>query len=949
MTTGQPIKVPSDRNKYDNEFMESLQLQIDLNQRNLEANRLYKETGQLPASTQMRDNRSNEEKLADVEYLKQQIISDLKPIAEPMFASAVIQGVINSPLNIDNSLFRYLAQNAQTFAQTLSKKYKFGIAGDANDVAIMVQFLEDAYNKTQNSFQSIKGYINSNTNLDNSRRSNTLSVNDTDNIISELKDILKKIEYSQVLFIQDRERIDRILANLQGRLPNPDVMREIQNYNNELEQLDDYSQNIEIVKRILSEIITFLPTSQQMSEVMQEIQANTSGLISANIDLVRQGGQQLYDLEPIDEELYNRTFTLLKELPRLQSLQTLADRLDKAIGKNDKRLIALTIDGMLELFSRFYSTEYQETLIDFRDSFLRRANDNIQRQDRENSINYVNQLRINNDAERAERKAQRVYVVNPANDPVNVIGQMNLGGGGGGGDSDISSLTGSTDYSGFNTYNSGSSPDSGFLNMFERGSSDSGFSAPRSGIGSSQPGSIYSQPLSSQQGSNYSQPPFYASPPGSAISSSQPGSVFGDVDLDDIPSAINHYNFIADQHAQKYYNDPNGYAQAMGRLNGVYPELNGLNVLRDPDNHPLNRARYPINPIANEPGSPASIIASSPRSSSSSSAESIKTFKDVPLSHPNLGSTNPVANVPIDVPIDVPTVKAKQGPGRYADMPRDISDAITTHYEDLKKEVIQARANKNEQKAVDLENAFYDEIGRTIQAVNEALDSQRESLLTKQERGQVGRYLTDLENGYDAFSNNEHKINIITAMMPDLLRLKKTSGYNQLLGHRKIGKGLKRVKKGRGLYSPFGDSEINHKNLENNILTIRRKTKSNYMDLPSKHISKHMKNIIHNIVGGKIADYEDIHNLNDEERNYLNKVISKSNLQDRLSVPAPSKDQAEKDNHQWEVMRGEIMAGNDSHELVKKFKLLTMKLTRQGLLPKNEVMDLFEDLVSLGY
>jgi hypothetical protein len=43
------------------------------------------------------------------------------------------------------------------------------------------------------------------------------------------------------------------------------------------------------------------------------------------------------------------------------------------------------------------------------------------------------------------------------------------------------------------------------------------------------------------------------------------------------------------------------------------------------------------------------------------------------------------------------------------------------------------------------------------------------------------------------------------------------------------------------------------------------------------------------------------------------------------------------------------MAGNDSHELVKKFKILTMKLTRQGLLPKNEVMELFEDLVNLGY
>jgi hypothetical protein len=121
------------------------------------------------------------------------------------------------------------------------------------------------------------------------------------------------------------------------------------------------------------------------------------------------------------------------------------------------------------------------------------------------------------------------------------------------------------------------------------------------------------------------------------------------------------------------------------------------------------------------------------------------------------------------------------------------------------------------------------------------------------------------------------------------------------------------------------------------------------MGLPSKHVSKHFQNIIHNIMGGKIADFNDIHNLSDDEKNYLHKIISKSNLQDRLSVPAPSKDQQEKDFHNFEVMKGEILAGNDSKELVKNFKVLTMKLTRQHLLPKNEVMELMEDLLTLGY
>jgi len=105
MTTGQPIKVPSDRNKYDNEFMENLRLQIKLNDQNLQANRLYANTGQLPPSTQMTDTRSTSEKLADVEGLKSSIVADLKPLAEPAFAFNIVNSVMKSPLNVDNSFF----------------------------------------------------------------------------------------------------------------------------------------------------------------------------------------------------------------------------------------------------------------------------------------------------------------------------------------------------------------------------------------------------------------------------------------------------------------------------------------------------------------------------------------------------------------------------------------------------------------------------------------------------------------------------------------------------------------------------------------------------------------------------------------------------------------------------------------------------------------------------
>ena len=180
--------------------------------------------------------------------------------------------------------------------------------------------------------------------------------------------------------------------------------------------------------------------------------------------------------------------------------------------------------------------------------------------------------------------------------------------------------------------------------------------------------------------------------------------------------------------------------------------------------------------------------------------------------------------------------------------------------------------------------------------------------------------------------------------------LKAEQGYDPDSHKYKIG-GLG-MKKGRGLssdYRDFGINKINHKKLDDGILTVRRKSNTNIPDMPSKRISRKLQKIIKHISGGGIPDYNDLNNLEDGEKDYLHKLISKSNMNERLSVPAPSKDQEEKDFHQFEVMKGEIMSGNDSKELVKKFKVLILKLSKQNVLPKNEVQELLEDLLSLGY
>jgi hypothetical protein len=48
-------------------------------------------------------------------------------------------------------------------------------------------------------------------------------------------------------------------------------------------------------------------------------------------------------------------------------------------------------------------------------------------------------------------------------------------------------------------------------------------------------------------------------------------------------------------------------------------------------------------------------------------------------------------------------------------------------------------------------------------------------------------------------------------------------------------------------------------------------------------------------------------------------------------------------------MKGEIMAGNDSKDLIKKFKVHLIKLSKMGSLPKKEVSEIMEELIEMGY
>ncbi len=157
--SGQRNKKPDDIIKNRQDYLDNLNQEITLQDANEQAVKQYKATGQLPPVTQMKDNRSIEDKLRDFEKLKASIREDLAPIATTQLANSIIQKIQNSPFNQDNGLLIFFAQRAPDLVKNLQKSYKFGIKGDENDAVQFVNFIEKFYNDKNNLTSNTKQFM----------------------------------------------------------------------------------------------------------------------------------------------------------------------------------------------------------------------------------------------------------------------------------------------------------------------------------------------------------------------------------------------------------------------------------------------------------------------------------------------------------------------------------------------------------------------------------------------------------------------------------------------------------------------------------------------------------------------------------------------------------------------------------------------------------------------
>jgi len=278
--SGQPYRYASDVENFRNDYMESLGLRANLDDMNLQANKNYKETGALPPKSNMKDMRTTSEILADTEKLKLSLIAELKAVCSVQMAQSVIQKVQQSPLNADGSFLIWFSQNAPEIVQQLKKKYKFGIAGNENDVEQMVAFMTSIFSKTKDMSSSVKSAFD--------RPTNSLNGGISEGDLTEL-----------------RKNFDQIQFKLVSQAQAPDTPEK-------LEMLKLFTE----IRNQFDALTYVLDTSlyNRMKEIFLSTSANQGNMAQVGINY--QG--------------YTQWLEFIDKLPSSSALRALLDQLNKS-------------------------------------------------------------------------------------------------------------------------------------------------------------------------------------------------------------------------------------------------------------------------------------------------------------------------------------------------------------------------------------------------------------------------------------------------------------------------------------------------------------------------------------------------------------------------------------------------------------------------------------------
>ena len=148
-------------------------------------------------------------------------------------------------------------------------------------------------------------------------------------------------------------------------------------------------------------------------------------------------------------------------------------------------------------------------------------------------------------------------------------------------------------------------------------------------------------------------------------------------------------------------------------------------------------------------------------------------------------------------------------------------------------------------------------------------------------------------------------------------------------------------------YVQLGRYLLNIQRLKECILMIKTPSGLAIPELPTEKITEDLSVIINDIREGRTLNIDKLNSLSDDDKKKLKLIVKKCQLD--ISVPNPDLTKEQQENRRFEVLRGEIIAGNDSEKIAKELKTLIVKFVHDGRLPRRQAHEILLDLSAMGY
>jgi hypothetical protein len=176
----------------------------------------------------------------------------------------------------------------------------------------------------------------------------------------------------------------------------------------------------------------------------------------------------------------------------------------------------------------------------------------------------------------------------------------------------------------------------------------------------------------------------------------------------------------------------------------------------------------------------------------------------------------------------------------------------------------------------------------------------------------------------------------------------------RLAGHGLRGRGLIKkkpktaVERSEGYtkpkaYKQFGRYLLNHHKLDEGILMLKSPSGAAIPKIPSERVSHNMAKAVRSIGSGLSPSLSDFNSLSEDEKKKLHHISTHSRV--AHNIPNPKLNDDETDLNRFNILRGELVAGNDSTPLKKEFKTLLKKFMKEGRLPRQQVNEILAELL----